>query len=76
MFKEYILFADSTVAVSAQRKIGIDLTTLVSYTRSQSTNSTHLNGPAINVTVLMSNDQFDEFKINLKTAHRLKCAYE
>lgn len=77
MFKDYIYFGHQTAAVSSQLRIGVDLTQVTAWHRNPGQNSvTVFMRPSASHVVYMTQAEFDEFLVNLKTANRLKKAYE
>lgn len=76
MFKEYTQAGHQAQPLNQQSKTGVDLTSITSYIRSPSNGYLSLVGHGLNVQVHMTEAEFEEFKVNLKTANRLKRAYE
>lgn len=76
MFKEYTAAGSQSVPIAQQNRTSVDLMAVTSYTRSPSNNyiTMHCNGT--NIQVFMTEAEFEEFKINIKTANRLKRGYE
>lgn len=76
MFKEYITAGHQTANPANQAKTGVNLMNVVTYIRTPGQNYVQLIGTGLNTQVHMTDAEFEEFKINLKTAMRLKSAYE
>jgi len=78
MFKEYTYNGHQSQPSAQQSKIGVDLTLVAAFVRTPGTGvvslylATGASIPACN----MTEAEFEEFKVNLKTANRLKRAYE
>ena len=77
MFKQYIRAGDQSQPEANRGVIGIDLMTLVAYVRVPLSGYVTLYVPGSSgYNVFMTPAEFDEFQTNVKTANRLKRAYE
>ena len=76
MFKEYVYAGHQTQPAAQQNRFGCDLMKITSYTRQPANNYVTLTGQGFNCQVHMTQAEFDEFLINLKTANRLRAAFE
>jgi len=77
MFKEYTQAGHQSEAENRQNKVGVDLMTITSYIlQLNNYGYVTLIGHGLNTVVYMTEAEFEEFKVNLKTANRLKRVYE
>jgi hypothetical protein len=76
MFKEYILANQNGIPAAQQMKYGIDLMKIITYTRDPINNRTTITGNGVSASLTMTPDEHETFLTNLKTANRLKSAYE
>lgn len=77
MFREYTDFNTRGNAVTSQARVGVDLTSVTGYWRDPGSGRVQLRfGGNGSYDAYMTQAEFDEFTVNLKTATRLKKAYE
>jgi hypothetical protein len=76
MFKEYIQAGHQNQPVETRSTVAVDLMAVTSYWRVPQNSYTYLYTGNINNQVHMTAAEFEEFKVNLKTANRLKRGYE
>jgi len=76
MFKEYIYLGHQTAPENQQIKVFVNLMTVYSFWRNPANGAVRIMGPGLGFDLYMTETQYDEFKLNMKTAARLKHSYE
>lgn len=76
MFKEYLVWGHQTQPAAQQSRYGIDLMSVTAYTKVPDGRINIRVGMALSYDVHMTEPEFEQFTVNLKTAHRLKKAYD
>lgn len=78
MLKDYISMNHQTLPAEQRVILTVDLVSITSYVRNPTQLSTtvYVNNLSNGYTVYMTQADFDEFKLQVKIANRLKRAYE